>query len=109
MPSTADTVLVLHALADPHRLRILDMLGTAPRGVTDLARALPITRQGTAKHLTVLRDAGLVDATTGREAVYRVRPAAVAAAAATLSAAADRWSGQLTLLKQTAEAIDATT
>lgn len=95
---------VLKALADPVRLQIMDRLAARPRGVTDLARTLPITRQGTSKHLGVLRRAGLVETRPGPTGEsYRVIPAPVDEASRVLAGAADRWTTQLELLKQAAE------
>lgn len=99
-----ETAQALHALSDPVRLRILDHLAQAPAGVTELSGQLPITRQGTAKHLAVLRDADLVRGErVGRETRYRVHAATVRDTADALATAADRWSRQLALLKQAAE------
>lgn len=100
----ADAAQVLKALADPVRLQIMDRLAQRPSGVTELARALPITRQGTAKHLAVLRRAGLVETGPGPTGEsYRVVPAPVDEASRMLARAADRWTTQLELLKQAAE------
>ncbi|UEJ81342.1 metalloregulator ArsR/SmtB family transcription factor [Brachybacterium halotolerans subsp. kimchii] len=100
----AASAQVLKALADPVRLQIMDSLAARPRGVTDLARTLPITRQGTAKHLGVLRRAGLVETRPGPTGEsYRVIPAPVDEASRVLARAADRWTTQLELLKQAAE------
>ncbi|MCG7311117.1 helix-turn-helix transcriptional regulator [Brachybacterium sp. ACRRE] len=95
---------VLKALADPVRLQIMDRLAARPRGVTELARTLPITRQGTSKHLGVLRRAGLVESRSGPTGEsYRVIPAPVDEASRMLARAADRWTTQLELLKRAAE------
>ena len=107
MPIAPETVAILQALADPVRLSILERLSGAPAGVTELARHLPITRQGTAKHLAILRAAGLVGVdSAGRDAQYRVATEPVRNVAETLTAAADLWSGQLSLLKDAAESAD---
>ncbi|WP_165831791.1 ArsR/SmtB family transcription factor [Brachybacterium endophyticum] len=106
MPEPADMVRtdVLKALADPVRLQIMDRLAAQPCGVSELSRSLPITRQGTAKHLTVLRRAGLVRSDHGPSGEsYRVVPARVDETARTLARAADRWTTQLSLLKAAAE------
>jgi len=104
MPVEAALVRTFHALADPLRLEILGRLAAAPSGVTELARELPITRQGTAKHLAVLREAELVVAETDRrETVYRVRAATAAEAARWLASASAAWDTQLGLLKAAAE------
>ena len=63
------------ALGDPMRLRLLDLL--LERGeatASALATALPITRQGVAKHLAVLERSELVVARrAGRELRFAVR------------------------------------
>ena len=63
------------AIADPTRQQLLDLiLASGDATATALARDLPITRQGIAKHLAVLERAGLVEATrTGREVRFAVR------------------------------------
>lgn len=105
-----ETVVVLKALADPMRLQILNLLAERPRGTSELALALPISRQGTAKHLGILRDAGLIDSrsTAGTDgapaaAVHQVDAARVGATGRALSEIADRWDVQLRLIKERAE------
>jgi predicted HTH transcriptional regulator len=57
---------VFTALADPTRRAILAALvSQGPATATDLAIRLPITRQGIAKHLVLLAEAGLVAAEPG--------------------------------------------
>ncbi len=53
---------VCHALADPTRRALLGSLAREPGATTtDLARSAPrMTRWAVMKHLTVLRDAGLI-------------------------------------------------
>ena len=60
---------VFQALADPHRRFVLETLaGHESATVTELAAALPVTRQAVAKHLGTLRAAELVEPTrSGRE------------------------------------------
>lgn len=57
------------AIADPTRRGILERLGRAETGITELAEAFDITLTGMKKHIGVLEAAGLV--TT--EKVGRVR------------------------------------
>ena len=45
---------VFGALADPMRRRLLSTLAEQPATATELATALPISRQAVAKHLTSL-------------------------------------------------------
>jgi len=60
---------VFAALSDPTRRNILRLVvDEGPVTATTVAERLPISRQGVAKHLGVLRDAGLVQAQRrGRE------------------------------------------
>ena len=69
-------VAVFTALADPNRRAILAALAEhGPSTATDLSGRLSITRQGVAKHLALLADAGLVtsDAGGGRRVLFRHR------------------------------------
>ncbi|WP_434045963.1 MULTISPECIES: ArsR/SmtB family transcription factor [Sorangium] len=49
------------ALADPTRLRIVELLRAGPRPVGEICDRLPLPQPQVSKHLRVLRDAGLVD------------------------------------------------
>lgn len=59
------------ALADPTRLKVLDMLHEKSRPVHELAAAFDISRPAISRHLRVLKEAGLVkEVKQGRENVY---------------------------------------
>lgn len=59
------------ALADPTRLKVLDMLHEKSRPVHELAAAFAISRPAISRHLRVLKEAGLVkEVKQGRENVY---------------------------------------
>jgi DNA-binding transcriptional ArsR family regulator len=94
------------ALADPTRLRLLDLLlqhGEATASA--LATELPITRQGIAKHLLVLQRADLVHAhRTGRETRFTVRDERLAQAQQQMARVASRWGERLARIKRIAEA-----
>ena len=61
-------------LADPSRLRILDLLRERPRPVGELVGALGISQPGVSRHLRVLRDARLVTARPdAQRRIYEVR------------------------------------
>ncbi len=61
------------ALGDPHRRRILAMLGKREQSVQELADALPISRPAVSKHLRVLKGAGLVVVRpAGTRRIYRL-------------------------------------
>src|SRR4029079_11129821 len=93
------------ALGDPMRIRLLDLL--LERGeatASTLAGAVAITRQGVAKHLTVLERDGLVTAhRSAREVRYAVREERLDQARAALARTAARWDTRLTALQQLAE------
>lgn len=61
---------VLHALADPHRRRVIEALREGEATAGELSSLLPIARPGVSRHLRVLREAGLVD--VRRRAQWRV-------------------------------------
>lgn len=49
------------ALAEPNRLRILELLRSGPRPVGEIGDALRLNQPQVSKHLRVLKEAGLVD------------------------------------------------
>jgi ArsR family transcriptional regulator len=53
---------VFGALADPTRLRILDLLAESPLCVCDIREAVAIAPNLVSYHLRVLREAGMVEA-----------------------------------------------
>jgi len=55
---TAD--VVLEAIVEPTRRRILDAVRTEERSVTELVERLRMSQPGVSRHLRILRDAGLV-------------------------------------------------
>jgi DNA-binding transcriptional ArsR family regulator len=69
------------ALADPTRLRVIELLSAKSRPVHELAAAFSISRPAISRHLKVLKDADLVkEEKRGRENVYalqrtRLKPA----------------------------------
>jgi DNA-binding transcriptional ArsR family regulator len=74
-----DLQLVLHALGDPTRRRILDRLAAGPETVGALAREEGISQPAVSQHLRVLREAGLVeDRRVGRQRWYRAESAGLA-------------------------------
>ena len=104
MPPDIETVAeqVFVALADPSRRAILAALASGgPATATDLAGQLPITRQGIAKHLTLLAEAGLVTAEPGerRRVRYRLQSAPMQVAQQFLAALACDWDGPLDALR----------
>ena len=94
---------VFAALADPMRRAVLATLAEkGPATATDLADRLPITRQGIAKHLALLAEAGLVTAEPGerRRVRYRLRSAPMQVAQQFLAALARDWDARLESLTE---------
>jgi rhodanese-related sulfurtransferase/DNA-binding transcriptional ArsR family regulator len=61
------------ALANPHRLELLDLLGQGERSVEELAREIDQSLANTSAHLQVLRQARLVESDKrGLNQVYRL-------------------------------------
>jgi ArsR family transcriptional regulator, cadmium/lead-responsive transcriptional repressor len=53
---------VFQALADPTRRTVIRALAeSGPSTLSELSTRMPVSRQAVAKHLAVLRDAGLVE------------------------------------------------
>jgi DNA-binding transcriptional ArsR family regulator len=93
---------VFAALADPTRRRILRSVAErGPLTATALAAELPITRQAIARHLSLLRDAGLVRADRdGRETRFTASPEPLRDLAAWADVTGRRWDDRLSRLRQ---------
>jgi len=66
---------VLHALADPHRRVMVEALTTGEATAGELGALVPVSQPGVSRHLSVLRDAGLVEVRPdGQRRIYRLRP-----------------------------------
>ncbi|WP_109510185.1 ArsR/SmtB family transcription factor [Nocardioides speluncae] len=83
----------LSAAAEPNRRRILQLLASRPRPVTEIAAEFTVTRSAISQHLGVLSEAGLVGAEkVGRQRIYRVLPSGLRR----LQAEIDRfWTNEL--------------
>lgn len=68
--------LLFHALGDPTRRAILDLLKPGPTSVTQLAEPLGITLTAIGQHLQILEECDLVRTEkTGRVRTCRIEPA----------------------------------
>lgn len=97
---------VLYAAAEPTRRRLLQLLASGPRTVSDLASHFPVTRSAISQHLGVLAEAGLVvNRKEGRRRIYSVDPSGMAS----LRSETDRfWSSELDQLVADAAALAST-
>jgi uncharacterized protein YndB with AHSA1/START domain/DNA-binding transcriptional ArsR family regulator len=66
--------VLLAALAEPNRLRIIELLDAAPRSVGEIAAALGLRQPQTTKHLQTLERAGVVAMhPLGQRRIYALR------------------------------------
>lgn len=66
----------LEALADPTRLRIVELLAEGEHSAGEIAAEFSTTRPGVSRHLRVLREHGLVTVrSAGQRRLYSLDPA----------------------------------
>jgi DNA-binding transcriptional ArsR family regulator len=95
---------VFDALGDPTRRHLVESLARGEASATQLAADLPVTRQAVAKHLSALREAGLVESRRhGRETLYRVNSDPLDAAAAWIVRVGGEWDARLERLRALVE------
>jgi DNA-binding transcriptional ArsR family regulator len=96
---TADAVL--RALAEPHRRRILTLVGDGEVPSGEIAQHFDITHQAVSQHLKVLRDAGLLnERRDGTRRLYAIRPEAIESVRAYLD---ELWPASLDRLRDAVE------
>jgi DNA-binding transcriptional ArsR family regulator len=102
-----DVAPLLHALAEPTRLGVVELLSSGPRRAGELAEASGVTPTAMSKHLRVLLRAGVVvDERTDDDArarVFRLRPESVVTLRAWLDQLQAHWDEQLRSFKQHVE------
>jgi len=95
----SDLAAVLQALADPARLRVVEVLSRSPQRAGDLARAAGVPAPTMSKHLRVLLAAGIVADERGdrdaRVRIFRLRRESVVAVRAWLDQVQAHWDEQL--------------
>ena len=92
--------VTFHALADPTRLAVLELLRHEPQSVGQIAAAFPISRPAISKHLRQLHKARLVSPTRrGRHRFYRFNPEPLEAVDAWLQPYRMFWAHNLGNLK----------
>ncbi|GAB3832761.1 ArsR/SmtB family transcription factor [Kribbella italica] len=68
----------LTALSEPNRFRIVELLRDGPRSVGGIVDDLDLGQPQVSRHLRLLAEAGLVDATKqAQQRIYRLRPDAM--------------------------------
>jgi ArsR family transcriptional regulator, cadmium/lead-responsive transcriptional repressor len=100
-----DPDVVFEALADPTRRAVIRALSeSGPSTLSQLSSQLPVTRQAVSKHLSLLREAGLVrpdGEVRGRR--YALTPGPFADALGWMVEVGADWDGRLARLKRLAE------
>jgi DNA-binding transcriptional ArsR family regulator len=95
------TTALFEILAEPSRRRVLDLLREQEHTVGELVEALDMSQPSVSKHLRVLRDAGLVEASIdAQRRLYRLRPEPLAEVDAWLAPYRKFWRGKLAALQR---------
>jgi DNA-binding transcriptional ArsR family regulator len=90
--------VLLAALADPTRRRVVELLATAPMPAGELHAAFPIANPAVSRHLRVLREAGVImELPVGdrRVRLYALQPAALQPLTAWVEELSHHWQSQL--------------
>ncbi len=91
----------LKALAEPHRRRILTLVRDGELSAGEIASHFAVSRPAVSQHLSVLKEAGLVDERrNGTRRLYRARLEGLAEVKAFLDGF---WGARLEALKHAAE------
>src|SRR5260370_38720560 len=94
-----------HALADPTRRAVLDLLRRGSQPAGQIAEAFPVSRPAISKHLRLLRRAHLVrEHREGRNRVYELNPEPLRAVDAWIDQYRVLWPASLNNLKAFVEA-----
>jgi DNA-binding transcriptional ArsR family regulator len=92
---------VLHAIAEPRRRRILELVRDHELPAGTIASHFEVTRPAISQHLRVLKAAGLIsERRDGTRRLYRARPDGLRELRAFLD---DFWGTSLAALKREAE------
>jgi DNA-binding transcriptional ArsR family regulator len=102
---TYSTEAAFHALADPTRRAVLDLLRLGSQPAGQIAQAFPVSRPAISKHLRLLRRAHLVqEKRQGRHRLYQLTPEPLKAVDSWLQQYRVFWQTSLTNLKTFVEA-----
>jgi len=97
---TYSTEAAFHALCDPTRRAVLDLLRQGVQPAGQIARAFPVSRPAISKHLRLLRRAHLVqEKREGRRRLYQLNPEPLKAVDSWLQQYRVFWQANLTSLK----------
>lgn len=93
----------LAALADPHRRKVVELLGERPRRAGELAEAVGLAPPALSRHLRALKASGLIGDEhpdyDARIRIYTLRPKPMADLKTWLETMEQLWSTQLAAFK----------
>ena len=88
-------------IAEPNRRAILNLLVASEQSVGEIERQLGMPQPAVSKHLRVLRDAGIVEATVdAQRRLYRLRPEPLQEVDAWLAPFRRFWSAHIDALER---------
>jgi len=97
---TYSSEAAFHALADPTRRAVLDLLRRGSQPAGQIAQAFPVSRPAISKHLRLLRRAHLVqERREGRHRLYQLNPEPLKAVDSWLQQYRVFWQSSLASLK----------
>jgi len=92
---------IFNIIAEPNRRAILSLLVSSEQSVGEIERELGMSQPVVSKHLRVLRDAGVVEATVdAQRRLYRLRPEPLMELEAWLAPFRRFWSAHLDALER---------
>jgi DNA-binding transcriptional ArsR family regulator len=98
---------VFEIIAEPNRRAILSLLITSQQSVGEIERQLRMPQPTVSKHLRVLRDAGVVEATVdAQRRLYRLKPEPLQEIDAWLTPFRRFWSAHVDALERYLDRMD---
>ena len=98
---------VFDVIAEPNRRAILSLLVSSEQSVGQIERHLRMSQPTVSKHLRVLRDAGVVEATVdAQRRLYRLKPESLREVEAWLAPFRRLWSVHLDALERHLDRLD---
>jgi len=101
---------VFAVMAEPNRRAILSLLVSSQRSVGEIERRLRMSQPTVSKHLRVLREAGVVEATVdAQRRLYRLKPEPLQEVDAWLAPFRRFWSARVDALERHLDRMDRVT
>jgi DNA-binding transcriptional ArsR family regulator len=101
---------VFEVIAEPNRRAILSLLVSSEQSVGEIERQLRMSQPTVSKHLRVLREAGVVEATVdAQRRLYRVTPESLQEVDAWLAPFRRLWSAHVDALERHLDRMDEST